>query len=591
VAVTSPVSAGESYSSRVKRTSATPTIDWAIRASCIETRIRPRPGTVSRARYDRSVRGLGLDVIRPIVRATSPIRWHGLDRHVHDAGVRAGSDRPTWEGEEESVASTPEARGLERNAIGLTEVLFQSITHMAPAVATALSIGAATLFAGGITPLAVVLALVAALFTAYSIGELARHLPSAGGMYTYVARGLGGFAGWLMAWAFLLAEPIVPAALYASFGFFAADFITTLTGFTNDLLWLPLAVLCGLVVWWLVYRGVAISTRVGVALGLIEIGIFVLVSLLLVVNAGSRNTLSVFVPGADGLKPALQGMVFCLLAFVGFEAAAPLAEETRDPRRTIRSAVLWSAVLIGIFYVFCYYAATVYFGPDKMATDFLGANGGNPWGGMAEEVLPGIGSLLVTFAIINSSLANASAGANASTRAIFALGRTRLLPQALAAIHPTHRTPANAVHVQGVLGIVLAVGLGLLFTNQKNGGPLTTYIWIGYALGLLFAGMYIAVNLATIGFYWRDRRAEFNVVKHVVVPVVGVALLIPAFLGVLGGLTIPFLDIKLDPLVQPFDIVPPLVAAWMIAGIVIGVVLYVRGPAKLQALGDAVADV
>jgi amino acid transporter len=197
-------------------------------------------------------------------------------------------------------------QSLERNAIGLTEVLFQSITHMAPAVATALSIGAATTLAGGITPLAVVFALVAALFTAYSIGELARHLPSAGGMYTYVARGLGSFAGWLMAWAFLLAEPIVPAALFASFGLFGAGFITTLTGYQNDLLWLPLAVACGLVVWFLVYRGVALSTRVGVALGLIEIGIFVLVSLLLIVNAGSRNKLAVFVPGADGLKPALQ---------------------------------------------------------------------------------------------------------------------------------------------------------------------------------------------------------------------------------------------------------------------------------------------
>jgi amino acid transporter len=488
------------------------------------------------------------------------------------------------------VASQAGSPGLERNAIGLTEVLFQSITHMAPAVATALSIGAATLFAGGITPLAVVLALVAALFTAYSIGELARHLPSAGGMYTYVARGLGSFAGWLMAWTFLLAEPIVPAALYASFGFFAADFIATITGFHNDLLWLPLAVVCGLVVWFLVYRGIALSTRVGVALGAIEIGIFVVVSLLLIVNAGSRNTLSVFVPGADGIKPALQGMVFCLLAFVGFEAAAPLAEETRDPKRTIRSAVLWSAILIGIFYVFCYYAATVYFGPDKMLSDFFNANGGNPWGGMAEEVLPGIGSLLVTFAIINSSLANANAGANASTRAIFALGRTRLLPAALAEIHPSYRTPVNAVHVQGILGIVIAVVLGVLFANQKSGGPLTTYVWIGYALGLLFAGMYIAVNLAVIGYFLGPRRDEFNPIKHLVVPIVGVVLLIPAFLGVLGGLTIPVLDIKLDPLVQPYDIVPPLVAAWMIAGIVIGVVLYMRGPAKLQTLGDAVAD-
>src|SRR3954468_21476677 len=107
------------------------------------------------------------------------------------------------------MTSTSVSGGLERGAIGLTEVLFQSITHMAPAVAVALSIGAATSFAGGNTPLAVVFALVASLFTAYSIGELARHLPSAGGMYTYVSQGIGSFAGWLMGWALLPAGPVV----------------------------------------------------------------------------------------------------------------------------------------------------------------------------------------------------------------------------------------------------------------------------------------------------------------------------------------------------------------------------------------------
>ena len=235
-------------------------------------------------------------------------------------------------------------------------------------------------------------------------------------MYTYVARGLGSFAGWLMAWAFLLAEPVVPAALFAAFGLFGASLITTLTGFSNDLLWLPLAVLCGLIVWWLVYRGISISTRVGVALGLIEIGIFLRRLAAADHQRGDRNTASVFIPGADGLKPALQGMVFCLLAFVGFEAAAPLAEETRDPKRTIRRAVLLSAVLIGLFYIVQHVRRdrVLRSGPD--AADFLAFNDGDPWSGMANEVLPTLGGLLVTFAILNSCLANASAGANASTR-------------------------------------------------------------------------------------------------------------------------------------------------------------------------------
>jgi amino acid transporter len=485
-----------------------------------------------------------------------------------------------------------ESQGLERNAIGLAEVLFQSITHMAPAVAVALSIGFATSLALGITPLAVLLALIAVLFTAYSIGELARHLPSAGGMYTYVGRGIGPYAGWLVAWAFLLAEPIVPPILFAAFGFYGATLLDQLFGISNEYLWVPIAILCAVIVWFLTYRGISISTRTGVVLGCIEIGIFLLVSALLVVNAGSRNTASVFVPGADGIKPALQGMVFCLLAFVGFEAAAPLAEETRDPKRNIRRAVLWSAVLIGLFYVFCYYAATVYFGPDKMA-DFLSANGGNPWGGMADEVLPGIGGLLVLFALLNSCLGNANSGANASTRALFSLGRSRLIPAAFAAVHPTYRTPVNAVHVQAILGIVIAVGLGLWLGSAypSTPGPLNVYFVLGYALGLLFAGMYIAVNLAVIGYYLRWQRDEFNPVKHLIVPILGVILMIPAFVSASpGGITIPIIDLEIASLAPPYSFAPPVVAIWMIAGIIIGLYLRARRPAALDTVGVAMGE-
>jgi amino acid transporter len=491
-----------------------------------------------------------------------------------------------------SQSQGAQSQGLERNAIGLTEVLFQSITHMAPAVAVALSIGFATSLSAGLTPLAVLLALIAVLFTAYSIGELARHLPSAGGMYTYVGKGIGSYAGWLVAWAFLLAEPIVPPLLFAAFGFYGAALLDQLFGISNEFLWVPLAILCAVIVWFLTYRGISLSTRTGVVLGSIEIAIFLLVSALLVVNAGSANTVSVFIPGDEGIKPALQGMVFCLLAFVGFEAAAPLAEETRDPKRTIRRAVLWSAVLIGAFYVFCYYAATVYFGPDKMA-DFLKANDGNPWGGMAEEVLPGIGSLLVLFAILNSCLANANAGANASTRAIFSLGRSRLLPAAMAAIHPTHRTPVNAVHVQGILGIVIAVGLGLWLGSAypDTPGPLNVYFVLGYALGLLFAGMYIAVNLAVIAYYYRFQRADFNPLKHVIVPIVGVILMIPAFISASpGGITIPIIDLDITSLAPPYSFAPPLVAIWMIAGIVLGLILRATRPAALGTVGVAMGE-
>jgi amino acid transporter len=459
------------------------------------------------------------------------------------------------------MATTQEGASLERDAIGLPEVLFQSITHMAPAVATALSIGAATSFAGGITPLAVLFAMIAVLFTAFSMAQLAKHLPSAGGMFTYVRNGLGSFFGWLVAWGFALAEPLVMPLLLGGFGFYGAIFLSSYVGIDFAYAWLGLAVLCGLAVWWLTYRGVAISTRIGLILGVI--------------------------------RPAFQGMIFCLLAFIGFEAAAPLGEETREPRRTIPRAVVWSAILVGLFYVFNYYAATVFFGPDRMV-EFYTFNGGDPWGFMAEEVLPGVGGLLIVFAILNSSLANANAGALAATRSLFAMGRVSLLPRWFAAVHAETRAPVNAVHFQAISALIIAVVLGLILANDPfptpegaaSFGGLNVYVFLGTMLGLIFVFMYICVNLACIGYFWRQRRDEFNVIKHLIVPVLGVVAMIPAGLAVIGGLTIPILEIELPPYETALRWTAPIVGVWMLIGIVLYVVLRRRSPEALERMGD-----
>jgi amino acid transporter len=424
------------------------------------------------------------------------------------------------------------------------------------------------------------------LFTAYSMSQLARHLPSAGGMYTYVGRGLGSFAGWMMAWAFALAEPLIMPILLGGFGFYGAIFLSSYLGIEFELAWIVLAVLCGLAVWFLIYRGIALSTRAGVVLGIIEIVIFLLISALLIVNA-EQNTIDVFVPGEAGVLPAFQGMIFCLLAFIGFEAVAPLGEEAREPRSTIPRAVIWSAILVGLFYVFNMYAATVYFGPDNMG-DFLAANEGDPWGGMATEVLGTLGGLLVIFAILNSCVANANASATAATRSLFAMGRSSLISRWFAAVHPEYRSPINAVHFQAVLGIVVAIALGLVLTNDPFEGAagLNVYVWLGTLVGLLFAGMYIAVNLACIGYFLGEGRAEFNPLKHVVVPVLGVIAMIPAVLAVIGGVTIPILEIELAPYENSLRWTAPVVGVWIVLGIVVYFVLRARSPEALERVDD-----
>src|SRR5207249_9126814 len=111
---------------------------------------------------------------------------------------------------------------LAREAIGLREVLFQSITHMAPAAAVAFSIIAGAGFAGGALPLAVILALIGCLLVAISIGELAKHLPSAGRFYTYTARGIHPAVGFLVAWGYAFVESLVASLLYLMFGYLVA---------------------------------------------------------------------------------------------------------------------------------------------------------------------------------------------------------------------------------------------------------------------------------------------------------------------------------------------------------------------------------
>jgi hypothetical protein len=88
-----------------------------------------------------------------------------------------------------------------------------------------------------------------------------------------------------------------------------------------------------------------------------EIAVFLVLTVFLIVQAGSNNTAQVFTThySPTGLTGVIGGSVFTLLAFGGFEGAAPLAEETRDPRRTIQRAVLLATLLIGVLYVFTTY--------------------------------------------------------------------------------------------------------------------------------------------------------------------------------------------------------------------------------------------
>jgi amino acid transporter len=468
--------------------------------------------------------------------------------------------------------------GLARDAIGLREVLFQSITHMAPAAAVAFSIIVGAGFAGGALPLAVVFALVACLSVAFCIGELARHLPSAGGMYTYVARGIHPAAGFLVAWGYAFAEPLGAPLLYLIFGNVVAGTLSASLGWSADLWWIW-ALVAAVSVLGLGYYGITISTRAGTALGVFEIVVFAALALWLIIQAGGDNSLTVFTTGAarvggfEGLGGVFAATIFSILAFIGFEAAAPLAEEARDARRTIRQAVVFSCLGIGLFYVFTTYAAAVYFGPDKME-GFASFGGGNPWDGLARQAW-GIGWVLVFLAVANSAIANANAAANAATRTWFAMGRIRLLPVSLERLHPQWKSPVTAVWVQFVVGVVVSLGLGLKY------GVLPAFVLIATILTAVIVLIYIAVNISCTIFYLRERRGEFSPFKHLLIPIVGVAMFVPAWLTAVGIPAFKFIA-KLE---YPLSLAGPVVTVWYVIGIAYLIYLNSRAPDRIRDTG------
>lgn len=336
--------------------------------------------------------------------------------------------------------------GLAKNAVGLREVLFQSVTAMAPAAAVAASIPAGAAFAGGSLPLSVLVALVACLFTASCVAELAQHLPAAGSVATYSAQGLHPAVGFLVGWGYVFVEVLVPPLPLLQLGFTTAGTLHQQWASYPAGLWWPWSLAGAVVIAVTGFFGVRASARFGTVLGIFEVLVFMAFAVMLIAAAGSHNTLSVFgtshtAQGYSGIGGVFAGSVFAVLAFAGFESAAPLAEEAKDPQRTMRRAVFGAALSIGVVYVVTTYAMAVYFGPDRFAG--FGASGDASWEGVARASF-GLFWVVLFLAVVNSTIGNANASSNVSTRTAFALGRIGLFPARSPACTPATARPSPA---------------------------------------------------------------------------------------------------------------------------------------------------
>ena len=453
---------------------------------------------------------------------------------------------------------------LREHSIGLPQVLFQSITHMAPGAAVAYSIYISVPFSRQALALSVLLALVACLCAAVAIGQLARLEPSAGGLYAYAARSLGPPAGFIVAWLFILFEPLVAPFLYLEFGWAMREVMGSEAGWHYTGQWWIWATLMTVIVFLLTYRDIRLSTTAGVILGAFEIAVFGALAIwMLLSNTGDLN-LAPFNPNhaLGGWSGVFRGMVFAILAFIGFEAAAPLGEEARNPRRTVPIAVVGSALAIGLFYVLTAYAWVFGACFDNFVNQ---ATGADPWRNLG-KVFWSTGWIVVFLAICNSIAANSNAAVNAATRVFYALARNRLAPAPLGRTHPRFKTPHVAIIWMSAFALVLSFLLGWKW------GPLVGFAFIATLAVIVVVVVYILICLGCIWHYWTKRRAEFNPLLHFVLPAAG---------AVLFFFPLYYEYVKFPP-TYPIKYANWIAIGWVVAGVVLAIWLWATAPDRLR---------
>ena len=266
------------------------------------------------------------------------------------------------------------------------------------------------------------------------------------------------------------------------------------------------------------YRGIQISAQALLVFGLAEIVIVGALGLWGFFDTGPGGfNFSSYNPGNTTSHNLFFAVVFSVFALTGWEAAAPIAEEAEDPKRTVPRALIYSVVIMGAFFAICSWGLILGWGTADV-NNLVGSTELIPFT-LAKQYW---GPLwwLAMFALINSAIAVSIATMNASTRMWFAMARSGSLPSALQKLHPKHRTPVNAIMLQAVI----TFGFGLVL-GWKWGGA-TLFFISGLLFTLCASWIYIFGNVGVIRYYLTERRSELNPILHLVFPVVSGVILV-----------------------------------------------------------------
>ena len=450
--------------------------------------------------------------------------------------------------------------------LGLLGVIMPGLAQIAPAFNLFFTTSVIASLAGASVPLVFLISTVGFLATGLSLAQFSSVYPSAGSFVTYISRTFGPAAGTATGVITVVGYMITFAGIYIFVGDYIVTNVFLVTG-THVGLTIITTIVYGAIVTIPVVLGLQFGVRVTIVLYLIELVVLLVISFSVLFQGGSVGLTSAPFswPTGAGATNIFLAFSLAVVAFGGFEASAPLAEETSNPRRNVPIALVGSVLISGLVYVLGSWAVVSAFGNDgaKLAKD------GNPFAtaasGFLHIALPVMVPILAAVFLI--SVTSSYIAANTQTsRVIFAGARGGLWPRGLSATQPRFKTPWAAATAFVVPSILVGVLSTIVTDPGTTVGFLSTFGIFGVVI------MYTVTNIALFvqWFRFRVRGIRKNPVLWLVVPVIGVAVLAIPIWGNLrpgqGG---------------AFDWLPLCSIGLVVLGIVYTIVLAIVRPAAL----------
>jgi amino acid transporter len=444
-------------------------------------------------------------------------------------------------------------------------VTASTVANIGPGIDFYFAFGVIAVTAGVAAPLTIVAAGVAVALLAFVVAEFTKAEPSAGSFITYVETSLGARAGVVTALLVAVGYTVAIAGVFTMSGGMLAMTLGHYTAWHPA--WEPLTLVLTVGAIWLTARGVKLSTTaVGLAV-LAQVGVMLVVCVVVLVNQRAHLSAVPFSWAhlSGGLGGLSAGFPLALYMFIGWENGPALAEESRDPRRTIPRALYMSVAIGGALFVFFAYATVTGFHYDVSSIGRASV----PFLSVADHYLGGP-AILAWVAGIVSVLATLVAATNSQARMLFDGGRSGLLPSWLGRVRAHADTPVNALLFMAAVGLGIIAVWWLAHLTGTDGGstnPVGLYAECSTMGTIVILFVYFLTTLALPFFMWRRHRQSFSALRHVAVPVIGALSLI-----------VPFIELCKPGQPEPYSAFPYVALATVAAATAIACVVVHRHP-------------